>query len=131
VNFVGGCGGQKWQNQVESRLGTQRNQTWRSFCIFACFFYFKITPQNPYPSNQDFNFYLGIAESLLPFLSPFFLSLSTNCTIATNFFFFFDKTQHSNIKQNWVAKEQKWVSFSLFADECGRTKMGFSSFLGF
>jgi hypothetical protein len=70
---------------------------------FSCFFCFKITPQNPYPSNQDFNFYLGIDESLLPFLSPFLLSLGTNCMTAT-IFFFGDKTQH-NIKQNWVAEE--------------------------
>jgi hypothetical protein len=130
---MGGCGGRKWQNQAEFHLGTRRNQTWRSFCIFACFFCFKITPQNPYPSNQDFNFYLGINESLLPFLSPFFLSQGTNCMIATFFFFFKKHSIASNKirlqknKNGFLslylpvnAEEQKWVSLHLWVSDVSK-----------
>jgi hypothetical protein len=69
-------------------------------------------------------------------LNPFFIfflpssSHWVQIALQLQFFFFFYKTQHNNINQNWVAEEQKWVSFSLFAGKCKRTKMGFSSFLG-
>jgi hypothetical protein len=80
---------------------------------FSCFFCFKITPQNPYPSNQYFNFYLGIDESILPFLSPFFLSLGTNCTTATNFFFFLTKHSTTSNKIGLQKNKNGFLSFCL------------------